>query len=184
MKKRIRIRYDKLQPMDRVDCAGRGPFATTTRIVTAGRDYARCYGIAVHTACVVDFAGQKMLIEMGPGGIRRVDFLRYEFEMSRRWIIDIRRHPVFDNADIREMSQETLVHRWRQHVEKKHFCPYGWGDLLTFVFPWRKDDPKRTICSELYVEATQKWVSYPEKKILSPYDLQKMHEFRHINWRR
>jgi hypothetical protein len=158
MKRRIRINYDNLQPMDRVDCAGRGVSATVTRTVTAGKEYADCYGIAVHTACVVDFAGQKMLIEMGPGGIRRVDFLRYEFEMSRRWILDIRRHPVFDNADIREMAQAELIHRWRQHVEKKRRIPYGWGDLLTFVFPTWRDDPRRTICSELYVEATKKWI--------------------------
>jgi hypothetical protein len=152
--------------------------------VTAGKEFANCYAIPVHTAIVVDFAGQKMLIEMGPGGIRRVDFLRYEFELSRRWIIDIRRHPAFDDKAAREEAQARLIHRWRQHVEKKRICRYGWGDLLTFVLPMWRDNPRRTICSELYVEVTKDWIpDYdPKVPIYSPYALSKILAFRGTGW--
>ena len=175
---RIKIDYSKIQPMDRVDCAGVGPTANLIRTVSAGKNYKLAYGVAVHTAIAVDIDGQKMLIEMGPRGIQHSTFLDYEYAWSRRWIIGIYRHPAFKDKKLAKEAQAGLIHRWRQHEELVKRSPYGWTDLLKFVIPWWPNSKRVTICSELYVEATRKWIGdYKEGKLYSPYDLQKMRMF-------
>ena len=48
-KEKIVFNYKNLRTMDMIVCAGRGPMATITRIVTAGWKNAFNHDIAVHT---------------------------------------------------------------------------------------------------------------------------------------
>jgi hypothetical protein len=174
--RRIDIDYPRLQAMDRVDFAGRGLTADIIRARTAGPRYRRNYGVSIHTASVVNLSGQKMLIQMGAGGIECRDMRRYEYALSRSYILGIYRHPIMESRAVRETAQAALVQRWRRHVEGIRFSWYGWLDLPYFVWPWWPDS-RYSICSEMYVESTEQWISYPCKKILSPYDLQRLPDF-------
>jgi hypothetical protein len=170
MSKEIKFDYSKLRPMDMVVCAGRSPFAMTTRIVTAGIRKAFDHTIAVHTGVLVDFHGQLLVAEMGPKGLGINSLHRYRKEGGRRWVITFRRNSAYDDTAVRETAQKRIAKDRRKTIQK-----YDYKGLLEFVFKRVKDNPKRTYCSEyFYLTTFEDGLRYPIsfKAKVSPYDLQ------------
>lgn len=154
-KRKLAFDYSKLRAMDRVDCAGRSPFAMTTRIVTAGRKQAFNYSIPVHTGTVVDFHGRLLVAEMTPQGLRLNSLSRYTTEGGRRWALAFRRHAAYDNADIRDAAQRRIAHDLQRTLD------YDFRGLLEFVSSRVKDHKDRNYCSEYHYEITRDDVPYP-----------------------
>jgi len=169
MGKEIRFDYSKLRPMDMVVCAGKSPFATTTRIVTAGLRKAFDHSVSVHTGIIVDFHGQLLVAEMQSKGLEINSLHRYRKEGGRRWVIAFRRNPIYDDPAVREAAQQRIARDRRKTIE------YDFKGLMEFVFAKIDDNKKRNYCSEyFYMTTLEDGLRYPVsfKAKVSPYDLQ------------
>jgi hypothetical protein len=179
------IDYSKLRPGDRVDCGGRGPFATTTRIVTSGFENAFNRKIAVHTGMIVDVRGQILIAEMAGDGfmskpkLRIQPLTRYIGNRSR-WILAIKRNRAFDDAVMREKIQDHVIADYRRGME------YDYKGLIEFVCERVGDNSERYYCSEYYWARTAGMIAYPREfyKRVSPYDLQVLSNWETVkDWR-
>lgn len=159
------MNYKKLRTGDMVCCAGRGLFAAITRKVTSGRMWDRM--VSVHTGIVVDWAGQYLIAEMGPKGLKLTPPVKYE-KNKRRWILSIRRHYRYNNYMTRRALTARIARHYRLTVE------YDFKGLFEFLDVC-EDNPKRFYCSEyVYAQTRKDGVEYPEEYRLkvSPFELQ------------
>lgn len=177
-----KINYPALRPMDLVLCAGKSPFAGITRVVTGGgwrslfkRD------IAVHVGMVIELHGQFLIAEMQAKGLELNSLERYSKAGKRRWVIEIKRSSIYDNADTRQRAQERVAN------DLRHTLDYDYKGLLTFVFKRVEDDKARAYCSEYYYQISKPdGVPYSPafERRVSPHDLQKSGAFYTVdNWR-
>ena len=176
----LKFNYDNLRTMDMIVCAGKSPFAVLTRIVTVGLRYAFNYGIAVHTGMVFNMDGQKLVAEMQPKGLEINSLEKYNKVGGRRWVINIRRHPVFHSEWLRVSAQQKIALDLRRRLQ------YDYKGLFEFVSKRIKDNKKRAYCSEYYYQLTKEHITYPndyDVKV-SPHDLQVCSGFYTVaDWR-
>ena len=93
------MNYSKLRAGDMVVCGGRGFSATLIKAATAGWENKFNKHISCHTGLVIEWVGQFFIAEMLGRGLSISPFKRYE--KGNRWIIGIKRHPVYNNVMVR-----------------------------------------------------------------------------------
>lgn len=188
MGKYTEINYSALKTGDIVDCGGKSPLAYVIRWVTAGRNHRFDPNIASHTGMVVDFSGQKLMIEMkGTRGIQLVSLEKY-CENNRRFIIDVRRSKDMNDSH-RRWLEKQVAYCLRKNLD------YDFSGLLSFVMSKVEDNPKKYYCSEFVYELLKRagqldmnrvFFSRNEEerfdKNVSPYDLQQVKSFISIPW--
>ncbi len=164
-----------LKTGDMVVCGGRGPFAMTTRIVTAGFKNAFNKKVPVHTGVVLMLEGHALIVEMTGKGLVLSSFEKYR-RSKFRWVMHIKRPPLSKNYRIKARHQ--IVEDLAETIE------YDFKGLLEFVFKKVKDSKKKNYCSEYYYELTKEGMTYPEKvgrevlrEMCSPYALDQIKEF-------
>ena len=161
------MNYSKLRTGDLVVCGGRGFSAMLIKAATAGWDRKFDKHVSCHTGLVVEWAGQYFIAEMLGRGLSISPFKRYD--KGRRWIIGIKRHPVYNNVMVRRALLKRVALDYRYTIE------YDWKGCIEFVFQKVKDNKKRNYCSEYFYEQTKRdGIQYPksyETKV-SPFDLQ------------
>ena len=178
MSKRIKINYDKLRVGDMVVCGGRGPTAMIIKAATVGRKAVFDKKVSCHTGMVVKWGGQFFIAEMLASGLCISPFSRYEKAKDRRFILDIKRSPVYSSPAKRKALQARVALDYRHSIE------YDWKGDINFVIKRVKNSKGRYYCSEHYQYQTKKdGVPYPGRFDIrvSPHDLQECVVFSSVN---
>ena len=142
-KQNIKINYPVLKTGDIVVCGGRGLLAYIIRWSTTRFKNRRNKNISCHTAMVIDFHGQKLIVEMlgTDGGIIRLNSLERYLNHNSRHILDIKRFYTMDDVD-RQMIEEEVARDIRKGIE------YDYRGCLEFAFKNIDDKEEDYYCSE------------------------------------
>jgi hypothetical protein len=138
----MRIDYHKLKIGDVVLTGGLSLFSYGIRWVTSGFKNRHNKNKATHVGIVVEWEGEKFIMEMLSGGLTLSPFSRYTEESKRRWIIGIVRTPIHDI--LRKDINRNLVRWYRRKCEKK----YDWRGVLAFI-GGKGHRKNKWFCSEL-----------------------------------
>lgn len=134
---------------------GRSLFSYAIRAVTSGFKYRHSKDHPTHVGIVVEWCGEKFIMEMLSKGITLSPFSRYTGEESKkRWIIGVSRFDIPDH--LRQYINYNLVRWFRRRCEKK----YDWKGVLSFI-GGKGHRKNKWFCSELAAFAWKEWGGVP-----------------------
>jgi hypothetical protein len=177
---KVKINYKELRIGDMVLCGSYAPTGAIIRAVTGGWRRTFDLTIPVHTGIIVDADGQKLIAEMLGKGLSINSLEQYNKGGAHRFIVDIKRSVIYNNEKNRMRLNAAVFN------DVRHTLDYDFKGLLEFVFKRVKGSKGRFYCSEYLVHQTKEdGVPYPTRfdTKVSPLDLDKMLNWKSINWK-
>lgn len=179
------INYGALKTGDTVICGGRGPIAYFVKLFSAGFRKRHKKDVASHVGIVIDFHGQKLIVEMlGTEGHICLGSLEEYLKNKKRSIIDIRRFINMEDFD-RRLIEQQAAYDIRKGLE------YDYRGIAEFLFKKVDDDKSKAYCSELWYEYMKNIGKFFTKaqrtkfnKKISPEDINQIDTLVSLPWRK
>lgn len=169
-KKKLKINYLNLRPMDLVFTSSCDPIAMVIRGVSAGWRNIFNRDIANHCGIVIELHGQLMIAEMlCRKGLDLESLNKYSTRMNR--IVSVRRHYAYNSSLVRDAAQRRIA------LDLRYTLDYDRKGIMSFVVGRIEDDPKKYYCSEyVYMQTAADGITYPDSFAtrVTPYDLQQI----------
>lgn len=162
------IDYSKIRPTDIAVFTGGGVLSLFSRTAMAGISHAADKTIPCHLGIIVEWRGKHFVAESSTGGLQLNSVTKYLHTKQRRWLMDIIRHPVYDDPQKRAKVMDRIA---EDLFERKEYDYKGMFRFFFRIFgiPF-KEDKDKFYCSEYCYTVTKDDINYPEsfKKVVPP----------------
>lgn len=158
---KIKINYDKVQPLDMVVFSGKGFNPCCCRFSTTGDIFSIFdQSIPCHIGTIIKWEGIHFIAESRSGGVQLNSIENYLDTKNKRYILDIKRDPVFNDQTIQTIVQKQIATDINNMVE---FDYKGMFRSLFALFGFKYQHTTGAYyCSEYYYHLTGDYVDYPK----------------------
>lgn len=180
---KIEIDKNKLQPMDMVIFGGKGFNPCCCRFASTG-DIFSIFDkfIPIHIGMIIELNGLLFIAESRSGGVQINPIAKYTDTKYSRYIMDIKRHPVYNDQNKRQKVMQRFIEDLYNRVE---FDYQGMFRALFTLFGFKyKHQKDKYYCSEYYYHLTKDDIEYPEffaNNPILPLPLSHSYGFQSIN---
>jgi len=142
----MKIDYKKLQTLDLAVFSGKGLINIVNKASLIGWNKIFSTDVATHLGLVVEWKGQYFIAETSLGGLQLNSIEKYLHKSGRNWLIDIIRHPVYDDKQKREDAERRIA------IDLQNEIKYDWkgffGVFISLFGGRFVEDSDSYYCSE------------------------------------
>jgi len=179
----MNIDYSELRPLDLVVFSGKGFNPGCCRFSSTGSIFKiRDKSIACHIGTIIEWQGNYFIAESRSGGVQINPIQKYLDIKGSRYILDVKRHPVYDDPEKADRVMKNISLDLFNHVGFDYEGMF-FSMFVLFGIPYRHDN-KKFYCSEYYYHLTKTDILYPASWVnnrILPEMLNKFDQFYSIN---